>query len=409
MGSPPRSKPTRRWRIGVVLAIVALGVLASLVSVPGHQQVVLLDQLAASDAAAAVRYLPPLRPRPAGPCDRIESEYEAGNDLLKGRRVGFYARAWPSYQALQALYIASLSPGARSCRADLTDNMRALDAHYWDDTYASPAAFDQGPHAFHLPWDAPRVDDSLWLGLAATRAYTLTHDRAFLERAEAVFRLAVGNWDPRKGGVYWEYHTSGATNHDKTVVSNAPAALLGAALYSQTGDQIYLAWSERMVDWAEANLLDAQTGLYNDHVDDDARPASVGTAKFTYNQGVMVGAIAALSVLDPGRYRLSDAVDLARRSMSYFAAHHAYGQPSFDAIWADNLLATAGLYRNAAFTNEARSAVELALKAEPGGGSLIADGSDTALTELAHLSANRYLQLSYVSSGPVPRSVSQAG
>ena len=394
-----RGRRLRRALVAALVLAVVVGV-ESIPGVPGHRQAALLGDLAASDGSAVATWaLPFLDGRPSQPCARLESRFEVGNHLLRGDAVGWYASIWPSFQALSALYVASMvDPGRGSCRQSFEENVAAIDAGYWDTSYRGmPAAFDQGPHAFHFHSDLPRVDDSLWMGLAVMRAYLMTRNPAYLRRAEAVFRLAVGNWDPKKGGVYWEYHAAGATDYDKSVVSNAPAVVLGAALYSVTRTPSYLTWSGRILQWVEAHLVDPRTGLYDDHIDTHARRVRIGSAQFTYNQGIMVGAMAALATVDPTRYRLDAAVGLADRSMAYFRAHRSYGQAAFDAIWAHNLLWTASLARSATFTRKARSSLDLALRAEPAGpAGLLAEGSEAALHELARLPTGDYPRLSYL-------------
>ena len=331
----------------------------------------------------------------------LESEFESGNHLLREHRVGWYASIWSSYQALNALYIASLLPGGQGCRADFERNVRAIDAYYWDTSYVgSPPSFDQGPTVIHFHPDPPRVDDSLWMALALDREYLMTGNAAYLGRAEAVFRMATANWDARKGGIFWENHADGAGDPEKAVVSNAPAVVLGAALYSQTHRSSYLTWSGRILHWLESNLLDGGTGLYDDHIGDDTRPAAIDEDKLTYNQGIMVGAMAALATVDPREYPLRDAIDLADRSMAYFRAHHTYGQqPAWDAIWAQYLLWTAGLYRSESFAAEARASVDLARRSDPASSASLLDrGSEIELRELDELPAGEYRELCAVTA-----------
>lgn len=379
---------------GVAVAVVLL---VSVPGVPGHHQAYLLEVLAGSDAAATLtRAVPFLRDRPTRPCAALESDFEISNHLLRDHNVGWYASIWSSYQALNALYVTSLMPGGTGCRAELEDNVAAISSYYWDTSYhGSPAAFDQGPAAIHFHPDPPRVDDSLWMGLALDREYLLTGNRSYLQRAEEVFRMGIANWDSRGGGIYWKNRTDGGTGYEKAVVSNAPAAVLGVALYAQTRQSSYLTWSARIVRWLESRLLDARTGLYDDHLGDDTQPTTIDTDKLTYNQGIMVGAMAALATVDPGRYPLSGAIRLADRSMAYFSAHHSYGNPAWDAIWGQCLLWAAGLYDNQAFAREARTSIELARRADPSGSSdLLSRGAETELRQLVQLSPTEYSRLS---------------
>lgn len=398
-GASGRRPRRLRRRVVGVLVIVVIAVLESMPGAPGYQQLYLLGRLGASDARAAAAEFTPFLPfRSSGPCSRLESEFGAGSNLLRNDEVGLYADIWSSYQALNALYVASLSASDRSCQSDFAGDVAAIDARYWDVSYeGSIGAFDQGPRAFHLHLDLPRVDDSLWMGLANAQAYRITRDQGFLRRAEAVFRLAVANWDPANGGIYWVDHAAGvSSDYEKSVVSNAPAVVLGAALFSETGNGSYLTWSGCIMHWLEFHLVDPGTGLYDDHIDDHTSRVKIDSVKLTYNQGTVVGALTSLATVDPAHYSIDSARDLAYRSMAYFEAHHTYGLSSFDAIWAANLLWSTSLYQDATFVRAARSSVELAVKDEPAASSALGtEGSRLALQALAGLPPTRYPALSY--------------
>lgn len=398
---PARSKPAkRRWRRRLAYIALAVAVLAALESLPGafgHDQSALLSEILVSDVTAAAAHIGPFAHDDSSqPCASLESTFGVGNSLFKNRRFGFYASVWPSYQALDAMYVSSLFPGRSACSTAFGDTITAIDTNYWDSSWPhSPGAFDQGPAAFHLRSDLPRVDDSLWMGLAIMQQYARTGAPALLGRAEQVFRLALDNWTP-SGGIYWE--ATGTNNQAKAVVSNAPAAILGIELFRETGDHHYLAWSERIVDWIDTHLADPATGLYNDNIDDHGGRNRIGRAKYTYTQGAMVGLLALLSTVDPTRYPLVAAVDLADRSMAYFDAHHSYGQPGFDVIWADNILWAAALYNHETFTGAAETAVRQALAAEPTGqNDLLTSASEKALRELTVLPSSEYGELLYTS------------
>jgi hypothetical protein len=401
----PRPGPKRRrwtrWLGGVALATVLVVGFESIPGAFGHDQAALSAQIVASDAARGASKIDPFgHDNSAEPCASLESTFGVGNHLFKNRQFGFYASVWPSYQALSALYVTSLFPGKSACSTAFGESLQAMDDNYWSPS--SPGvlgAYDQGPRAFHFTSDLPRVDDSLWMGLAILQQYSRTRDPALLERAEAVFDLAQGNWARGLGGVYWE--ATGAINHARTVVSNAPAAILGVELFRLTGDARYLTWSEMDVAWLDAALRDPATGLFNDNIDADGHRTRLDTTKYTYTQGMMVGAMAVLSTVDPKNYPISDAIDLIERSLTYFDAHRSYGQPGFDLIWAENILWTAGLYQNAAFTTEAKNAVGRILTVEPKDrGDLLTASSETALQELAKLPPDQYDKLLYVIPDP---------
>lgn len=374
----------RRLRI-VAVAIVILAALESIPGVPGHDQAALSVELLTSDAGSALSEVNPFEHNPRQTCATLTSRFGVGNHLLKDKPLGFYASVWPSYQALTAMYVGSLSPQPETCKLAFEQTLTAIDDNYWDDSVAHmAAAYDQGPRAFHISSDLPRVDDSLWMGLALMQQYARARDRTLLVRAEAVFQLAVRSWDQHDGGIYWQ--ETGAGNSTRAVVSNAPAAILGIEIFQQVHDPWYLHWSENIVGWLTRTLRDPATGLYNDHIGGDNSPMAIGTTKYTYTQGVMVCALAMLSEFEPTKYPLSDAVELAQKAMAYFSSHHSYGQPGFDVIWAESVLWLSSFYNNAAFTAKAQTTLALVRSAEPKNDSeLLTASSEMALRELMDL------------------------
>ncbi len=392
-----KPRPTRRrWLIALVIAGVVVVAVESVPDVPGHDQAALAAELVSSDAAGAIATISPFQGvAPPRTCSELQARFGMGNHLFTNSSVGWYASIWPSYQALLALETTSLHAGDASCATAFVDDVRAIDANYWDQSLSPfPPAFDQGPNPLHFRSDLPRVDDSLWMALAVMDAYAKTDDPALLGRAEAVFALAVSNWDPRRGGIFWEDHAKGAANDYKAVVSNAPAVLLGVELFSLTGRRSYLTRSEQIFTWLGQNLRDPATGLYADGVRDDRRPAAINKVEFTYNQGIVLGAMVALSKVDPRRYPLIDALHFAETCMAYFGAHRSYGQPGFDAIWAENLLWSAGVADEPGYTRAARTAVAAALRAAPKNRSDLLDvGSEMVLGDLATLDTSSYRNL----------------
>ncbi len=377
----------RRWVTALLVLVVVVLVVAVLAvpGVPGHAQAALSTELLASDASVVATRVDPFTADPdRDTCAGLEATFGVGNHLFKNSGFGLYASIWPTYAAIGQLYVESLRPSRSGCAVAFSSTVAAVDANYWDHPRADlAAAFDQGPRPFHIDGDLPRVDDSLWMGLAIMAADSRRPTPVLLERAEAVFDLAVADWDQADGGVYWE--ESGAGGKERAVVSNAPAVLLGVELYRRTGQRRYLRWSEQDMAWLEQHLADPTDGLYDDHVDGAGSQQTVDRTTYTYTQGIVVGALAALSAVDPSKYPLRSAVTLADRSMAYFSAHHTYGNPGFDAVWAENVLGVAALYRQPAFTTRAERSVRSAAAAEPRPGDLLDTASEATLTDLLRL------------------------
>jgi len=132
-------------------------------------------------------------------------------------------------------------------------------------------------------------DDNGWWGLAWVAAYDLTHDQSYLELAQNIFTYNSKGWDDTcGGGVWW--------NQDKTYKNAIPNELfltLAAQLHQRTpGDQNYLTWAQRASDWLSRCGMINSSHLINDGLTGGC--ANNGQTTWTYNQGVILGGLAAL-------------------------------------------------------------------------------------------------------------------
>ncbi len=386
---------TRLLHLFALTLVLVVGV-ETIPGALGHDQAALLSEIVVSNGSRAASWVQPLAHEHSGqPCANLASRFGVPNHLLQNLPFGFYASIWPSYQALNALNVTSWSAASDACTSVMESTIQAIDDNYWDESLPNlPGAFDQGPATFHSRSDLPRLDDSLWMGLAIEQEYGRTKYPTLLHRAELIFRLATSNWAPQ-GGIYWE--VTGRNNPSEAVVSNAPAVVLGIELFRETGNRNDLVWSERIMSWLSAHLRDPGSGLYDDSLTHHAGRTVLNRSVYTYNQGMVVGALAMLSSADPAMYPMSGAVELAERSLSYFGRHHSYGLPGFDVIWVENLLWTASADHSAVLEEQADQAVHAAIAAEPQGHQdLLTLSSELALHELTQLPASRDAQLLYV-------------
>ena len=140
-------------------------------------------------------------------------------------------------------------------------------------------------------WTNNYYDDECWMTLALLRAYDLTTNATYLNRAVALYADIQGGWDNTccgspVGGMWWDKaHTQKAT------AANAGAALAGAKLYQRTTNAAYLAFAQQVYSFWWANMVHSTTFQVCDHINPD------GTKvwwKFTYNEGLMIGASVAL-------------------------------------------------------------------------------------------------------------------
>jgi predicted alpha-1,6-mannanase (GH76 family) len=130
-------------------------------------------------------------------------------------------------------------------------------------------------------------DDENWMALALLRAHALTHDPKYLAQARVLYTDIMAAWDttccgPKPGGLWWN-----RPHAQKATAINAGAVITGARLAERTGDASYLAFAKKTFDYWASVAIDPQTHQVTDHV------SSAGVFvpwKFTYNEGLMIGA-----------------------------------------------------------------------------------------------------------------------
>lgn len=141
-------------------------------------------------------------------------------------------------------------------------------------------------------WSSAYYDDECWMTLALMRAYDLTGNIKYLGQAQWLYADIMAAWDTtccgaNKGGLWWDKaHTQKAT------AANAGAALAGARLYQRTGEASYLAFAQQAYAYWYTNMVNTSTYQVADHL---ALEGSKVWWRFTYNEGLMMGASVALN------------------------------------------------------------------------------------------------------------------
>ena len=132
-------------------------------------------------------------------------------------------------------------------------------------------------------------DDCGWWGLAWVEAYDLTGERRYLDAARTIFAHELTGWDGAcGGGVWWSTERT-----YKNAITNELFFTLAALLHQRVpGDQEYLSWALRGWEWLAARALIGPTGLINDGLTSGC--VNNGGPTWTYNQGVVLGGLAAL-------------------------------------------------------------------------------------------------------------------
>ncbi|SEW19130.1 Predicted alpha-1,6-mannanase, GH76 family [Chitinophaga sp. YR573] len=198
---------------------------------------------------------------------------------------------WPNAHALDVLtdvYLRTNDPAIKTRMDDLLDGMKAKNGG----TYIN--------HYF---------DDMEWMALACLRAYEATSDDRYKTTAELLWNDIKGGWDDTfGGGIYWN-----KDRQNKNTPANAPASIIASRIYQLNRNADDLAWAKKIYQWQKDYLVDPVSGLVWDGLD------ATGTNKswkFTYNQGVFMGAGVELYKITGDNAYLSDAVKTANNSMA---------------------------------------------------------------------------------------------
>jgi predicted alpha-1,6-mannanase (GH76 family) len=156
-------------------------------------------------------------------------------------------------------------------------------------------------------------DDNLWWALAWVSAADLTGDERYRAAAQAIFAHSLSGWDDTCGGGLWWNEK----RDYKNAITNELFLTLAALLATRVpGRQEYRDWALREWEWLHGSGLIGPSGLVNDGL--TAACANNGGTTWTYNQGVILGGLAALHELtgDEAYLRQGEAIaDAALRSL----------------------------------------------------------------------------------------------
>lgn len=130
-------------------------------------------------------------------------------------------------------------------------------------------------------------DDMEWMALAWLRAYDAAKDERYRQAAVELWKDIQTGWNGEMGGgIAWRKEQPDYKN----APANAPAAILAARMYGLTGDAEDLKWAKDIYAWLKRTLVDPDTGLVWDGINRQGDGAVDKDWKFTYGQGVFIGA-----------------------------------------------------------------------------------------------------------------------
>jgi predicted alpha-1,6-mannanase (GH76 family) len=156
-------------------------------------------------------------------------------------------------------------------------------------------------------------DDTAWWGLAWLQAYQLTHVRSYLAMAEADADYIHEDWDKTCGGGVWWLRNPESY---KNAIANELFLELTAWLHNTIrADKKYLAWAEAEWSWFDHSGMINKDDLVNDGLDSNCR--NNGQNTWTYNQGVILAALAQLYKATGNRQLLAEAERIADAAISH--------------------------------------------------------------------------------------------
>lgn len=163
-------------------------------------------------------------------------------------------------------------------------------------------------------------DDEGWWALAWIRAFDLGHDSTYLDMAKTIFKDMTGGWDATcSGGIWW---TKDRTY--KNAIANELFFEVAIRLHERTsgdsGAGSFIDWARREWGWFEQSGMINSMNLVNDGLAKTCKNNNGPT--WTYNQGVLIGALVDLSTVTNDATLLSRANAIAQATMTTLVDEH---------------------------------------------------------------------------------------
>lgn len=155
-------------------------------------------------------------------------------------------------------------------------------------------------------------DDMEWLALASLRAYTATNDNDYLDAANTLWTdIKTGQNNNQGGGIAWRK----SQLDYKNTPANAPAIIFACRLYALKKNDADLTLAKSLYTWLSATLVDPSSGIIWDGINGN-HDGQISKNKFTYNQGVYMGAALELYHVTKNADYLADAVRNANATIN---------------------------------------------------------------------------------------------
>jgi predicted alpha-1,6-mannanase (GH76 family) len=161
-------------------------------------------------------------------------------------------------------------------------------------------------------------DDIMWWAMASARAYEITKEQKYLDKAKYYFDFVYDTqWDDdfANGGIWW----MNSEHNTKNSCINFPAAQAAVFIYNITQDDHYLDAAARIYKWGKTMLTDGNGKVF-DRIELERGAVPDATH---YNQGTFIGAAVGLYQITGSTVYLDDAVKAANFTKNHLVdANH---------------------------------------------------------------------------------------
>jgi predicted alpha-1,6-mannanase (GH76 family) len=204
-------------------------------------------------------------------------------------------------------------------------------------------------------------DDEGWWALAWIDVYDLTGKAEYLQAASSIFDDMQKGWDTETcgGGVWWS-----KKSREKNAIENELFLAVAASLANRSSApeqrEKYLGWAQKEWTWFHDSGMINGEHLINDglNISDPAHCTNNGRNAWTYNQGVILGALVELNKAAPDPTLTETASSIALSAIEHLSdaqgvlhelnkAHTGGDVPQFKGIFSRNLMLL-----NSAFPND---------------------------------------------------------
>jgi predicted alpha-1,6-mannanase (GH76 family) len=155
-------------------------------------------------------------------------------------------------------------------------------------------------------------DDMEWLALSSLRSFEATNDNTYLNAATTLWTdIKTGRNNIQGDGIGWNK----SRLYFKNTPANAPAIIFAARLYRIQQNPADLQIAKELYTWLKGKLVDPSNSIVWDGVNYN-NDGAFAKNKYTYNQGVFVGAGLELYKVTNDVNYLNDAVRTAKAAIN---------------------------------------------------------------------------------------------